>query len=64
MVSVFFRGREITHPELGWKLLQDIAESLKDIATLDRQPTLDGKRMTMILAPVSKAKVKEEVGKT
>lgn len=64
MVSVFFRGREVTHPELGWRLLQDVAESLKGIATLDKQPTLDGKRMTMILAPIAKAKVKEEAGKT
>ena len=37
-VTVLFRGREITHPEIGWKLLQKVAESLKDVASIDRQP--------------------------
>ncbi len=63
VVSVLFRGREITHPEIAWKLLQRMVESAKGIATVDKQPALDGRRMTTILAPVTtqKAKVKEEV---
>ena len=62
-VTVMFRGREIVHPELGLRLLQRMAASLEEAAAVDRQPSLDGKRMIMILSPLSgqKAKVKEEV---
>ena len=61
-VTVMFRGREIVHPELGLRLLQRMAASLEEAASVDRQPSLDGKRMIMILSPLSgqKAKVKEE----
>ena len=62
-VTVMFRGREITHPELGWKLLQRMSETLGEISATDRQPVLEGKRMNIILVPVStpKTKVKEEI---
>ena len=46
-VTVLFRGREITHPELGWKLLQRMTDSLSDVAVMDRQPVLEGKRMNI-----------------
>ena len=59
-VTVIFRGREITHPEIGWRLLQKIAESLKDMSVIDRQPSLeDGRLMTLILSPSSAKKPKE-----
>ncbi|MFC2063259.1 translation initiation factor IF-3 [Chloroflexota bacterium] len=58
-VTVMFRGREITHPEIGWKLLQRMAESLKEIAAIERQPMLEGKRMHIILSLVQKTKAKE-----
>jgi len=62
-ITIMFRGREITHPELGWKLLQRMSETLGDAASQDRQPVLEGKRMNIILAPTatSKTKVKEEI---
>ncbi len=62
-VTVMFRGREIVHPELGLRLLQRMATSLEEAASVDKQPSLDGKRMIMILSPltVQKTKVKEEV---
>ena len=62
-VTMMFRGRETTHPELGWKVLQRMVESLSDIASLERQPIMEGRRMDIILAPIStKPKVaKEEV---
>ena len=63
LVQVFFRGREVTHPDIGLRLLQGIVESLKDIAVIDKQPSLVGRRMGMILAPSQKAKMKEEVKK-
>ncbi len=60
-VTLMFRGREATHPELGWKVLQRMVEALSDVASLERQPVMEGRRMDIILAPSSKAKVKEEV---
>ena len=60
-VTLIFRGREITHPELGWKILQRMAETLKDAGTLERQPLMEGRRMDIIIAPTgSKPKVKAE----
>jgi translation initiation factor IF-3 len=60
-VTVMFRGREITHPEIGRRLLQRMAESLKEVASIERQSVLDGKRMIIILSPTvtQKTKVKE-----
>ncbi|MBI2860333.1 MAG: translation initiation factor IF-3 [Chloroflexi bacterium] len=57
-VTVMFRGREITHPDLGWKLLQRMAEKLGDVAAMEKQPVLLGKHMHIILSPVAPAKVK------
>lgn len=48
---VRFKSREISYPELGQKALQDIAESLSDIAVVEQQPTLEGWRMTLTLSP-------------
>ncbi len=64
-VTIMFRGREITHPQIGLKLLQMMAESLKGAASIERQPLMDGRRMVMILSPVvvQKARIKEEVKK-
>lgn len=59
-VTILFRGREITHPELGWKLLQKASESLSDAASLERQPVLEGKRMNIILAPTAAAKARAQ----
>ncbi|MCK5433764.1 MAG: translation initiation factor IF-3 [Dehalococcoidales bacterium] len=60
-VTVMFRGREVTHPEIGWRLLQRMSESLTEVASVERQPVLDGKRMITILSPTvtQKTKVKE-----
>jgi translation initiation factor IF-3 len=64
-VTLMFRGRESTHPELGWKVLQRMVESLSEVSSLERQPILEGRRMNIILAPASsKAKVKEEAEET
>ena len=56
-VSVMFRGREITHADIGWRLLQRMIESLKEVASLERQPSMDGRRMVMILSPVTTKKL-------
>jgi translation initiation factor IF-3 len=51
-VSVMFRGREITHPEIGRDLLLRVAEHLKDAAVVERQPSMEGRFMNMYLAPL------------
>ena len=63
-VTVLFRGREITHPELGWKLLQRMTETLDDTSAIERQPVMEGKRMNIILMPSMKSKTKEELKET
>lgn len=63
-VTVMFRGREFTHPELGWKLLQRMAEMVKDVSSVEGQPLLDGRRMNVVLTPQTAQKpkkVKEEI---
>ena len=61
--TILFRGREITHPELGWKLLQRMSETLQDIASVDRQPVMIGRQMNIILTPIAtgKDKIKEDM---
>ena len=59
-INILFRGREITHPELGFKLLQRMATLLADVASLERQPQMEGRQMNIILAPAAiKTKIKE-----
>lgn len=50
-VSVFFRGREITHPELGKQMLDGVLDQVTDIAKCDIQPRLEGRSMAMLLTP-------------
>ncbi len=50
-VTVMFRGREITHPQIGKNLLERVLGSLESIALLEKDPMLEGRHMTMILAP-------------
>ncbi len=53
-VSVLFRGRSITHPELGVSLLRKVAEGLQEEAKLERAPTMEGRMMSIILTPTGK----------
>ena len=50
-VTIMFRGRKLSHPELGEVLLNKMAEQLKDMAIVERVPKLEGKNMIMIVAP-------------
>lgn len=50
-VSVFFRGREITHPELGRAMLNGVLGQVQDIAKVDITPRLEGRSMAMLLTP-------------
>ncbi len=58
-VTVRFRGRELTHPEIGRSLLAKFSEAVKDHGTVDRAPALEGKSMFMTLASVHKPRVHE-----
>lgn len=53
-VTIMFRGRELSHPELGEQLLVRFADELKELADQERGPKLEGRNMTMMLVPKSK----------
>jgi translation initiation factor IF-3 len=57
-VTVRFRGREITYPELALEDLKEIAQELADIATVEQAPMMEGRTMGMVLAPARTAKKK------
>ena len=59
-VTVLFRGREITHPELGFRLIKRMAETLNENGSIERQPIMEGKRLNIILTPLAKSKAREE----
>ena len=52
-VMVRFRGREVSHSEIGATLLERFAEEVKDISSVERKPKLEGRNMTMFLAPIN-----------
>jgi translation initiation factor IF-3 len=58
-VTVRFRGRELSHPELGRMLLERFAEQVKEHAVIERAPVLEGKSMFIVLASTHKPKVTE-----
>jgi translation initiation factor IF-3 len=50
-VTLRFRGREITHQEIGMRLLERIRDELADVAVVEHMPKLEGRQMIMVLAP-------------
>jgi translation initiation factor IF-3 len=52
-VTIMFRGREIAHSELGLKVLERIVADTEEEAVVEQTPKLEGRNMTMILAPRS-----------
>ena len=59
-VSIRFRGRQITHSEIGLEVMNDFYERVKDIAVVERRPLLEGRHMIMILAPKPERVIKAE----
>ncbi len=53
-ITIMFRGREVTHPELGKNILNDIIERVEHYAQVESYPHLEGRNMTMVLAPLGK----------
>jgi translation initiation factor IF-3 len=54
-VTIQFRGREQSRPEMGYRLLQKLAEELVEIAVVEFAPKQEGRNMTMVLGPAKKA---------
>ncbi len=50
-ITIMFRGREVAHPELGMKILEQVAVHNADVAKVEAAPKLDGRNMVMVLAP-------------
>jgi len=50
-ISLIFRGREIAHPQIGIDLLNRVAAELADIGTVEQAPKIEGRNLTMIIAP-------------
>ena len=55
-VTIMFRGREVSHPELGMKILDDLAQQVSSVAKVEAAPKLDGRNMVMVLAPDRRAR--------
>ena len=53
-LTIMFRGREMVHQEYGRRLLDRMATELKDVATIERNPLVEGRNMIMILSPLAR----------
>ncbi len=65
-VSVMFRGREITHPEVGMAVLKAVADDLGEDVLVEKTPSFEGRFLTMIInsaGPSSRKRAKEEEAK-
>jgi translation initiation factor IF-3 len=54
-ITIMFRGREMSHPELGKQILDRVAEKVGPVAKVEAAPKLDGRNMIMVLAPDKRA---------
>jgi len=63
-ITMRFRGREMSHRELGLKLLKRLEMDLTDHAVMEQQPKLEGRQMVMVMAPGKKEKVKTDKKKS
>jgi translation initiation factor IF-3 len=59
-VTIMFRGREREHPDRGRDLLMRLAEDVKELGIIETQPLLEGRNMTMVMAPTKNAGVKKD----
>lgn len=55
-VTLRFRGREMAHQELGMEMMQRVEADLSELAQVEQYPKLEGRQMTMVLAPLSRKK--------
>jgi len=57
-LSVMFRGREMSHPEVGQEVLERALEQLREVAGVEKPPGMEGRFLSVILTPVKKAPAK------
>jgi translation initiation factor IF-3 len=57
-VTIRFRGREITYPEIALNDLKEVAEELADVGVVEQKPNMEGRVMTMLIAPLKEVKKK------
>lgn len=57
-LTIMFRGREMVHQEYGRRLLDRMAHELRDVATVEKHPLVEGRNMIMILSPLVKKQAK------
>ncbi|EIE99762.1 translation initiation factor IF-3 [Saccharomonospora glauca K62] len=62
-VTIMFRGREQSRPELGFRLLQRLADDVSELGFVESKPKQDGRNMIMVLAPHKNAKAKSKATK-
>ena len=62
-VSIRFRGRQIAHSDIGLKVMQDFVDRTKDVAVVEKRPSLEGRHMIMILGPKADKPVKGDKAK-
>ena len=58
-ITIMFRGREMSHPELGKRILDQVAETVAAVAKIEAAPKLDGRNMIMVLAPDRRAQTRK-----
>jgi translation initiation factor IF-3 len=51
-ITMRFRGREVTHQDLGMRVLMRVSGDLAELGKVEQRPTLEGRQMTMVLAPL------------
>jgi len=59
-LTVRFRGREMAHPDIGKALLDQLAEQLRSVGTIEQPPRMEGRTMTMLLNPVRSKQSQQE----
>ena len=57
-VTIMFRGREVQHPELGRRILDNVAAEVEEVGRVEALPKVDGRNMTMVLGPAKQAQAK------
>lgn len=62
-ITIMFRGREVHHPELGMRILDRVAEHNNQLAKVEASPKLDGRNMTMVLAPDKRVQAAAEASR-
>ena len=57
-VTIMFRGREVQHPELGRRILDNVADAVQEVGRVEALPKVDGRNMTMVLGPDKQAQAR------